>query len=175
MNAPIRRTMLLSSVFAAFLYIGTDGALAIAHLHINFSSSVPLGLYRETPELPGSYAGICLPTNTLTQAAHAGLAIDSGTCPGGVEPILKPVFVATPAHPIAFGQDGFSLDGKLLPNTAPKPRSKTGVPLAHVPFGLYETGLWAISDFSPSSFDSRYFGPVEPGSILFHAQPFLTF
>ncbi len=119
MSAPIGRTMLLSSVFAAFLYVGTGGALEIAHLHINFSNSVPLGLYRETSELPGSYAGICLPTDTLTQAVHTGLAMDSGTCPGGVEPILKPVFVAAPAHPIAFGQDGFSVDGKLLPNTAP--------------------------------------------------------
>jgi len=175
MNSRSKGTVLLTFALVGFFYLGTDALLKAARLHINFSNSVPAGLYRETPERPGSYAAICLPTDTVKQAIHAGLAIDPGTCPGGFEPILKPVFQATETSPIRYGPAGFSVEGKLLPNTAPKSRSRIGAPLAHAPFGIYRNGLWAISAFNSSSFDSRYFGSVDPGSVQFHAKPFLTF
>jgi conjugative transfer signal peptidase TraF len=167
--------MFLICVLVAVLYIATDELLKAARLHINFSNSVPIGLYQEAPELSGSYAGICLPTETVKRAIQAGLAIDPGSCAGGVEPILKPLFLATEASPVRYDQDGFSIDGKLLPNTAPKSRSRTSSLLAHAPFGIYRSGLWAISDFNANSFDSRYFGPVDPATIQFHAKPVLTF
>lgn len=175
MNARPKKTMLLICAIVAVLYIATDELLKTARLHVNFSNSVPVGLYQEVPEPSGSYAGICLPTETVKQAIHAGLAIDLGSCRDGFEPILKPVLQATRTSPIRYDQGGFSVDGNLLPNTAPKSRSKTGAPLAHARFGIYRSGLWAISDFNASSFDSRYFGPVDPASIQFHAKPVLTF
>ena len=175
MNHPRKKFMIVTFAATAFAYLATDALMKAAHLHINFSNSVPVGLYRETVTEAGDYAGICLPKETVAQAVHAGLGIDPGTCPGGFEPILKPVFLASPTSPIRFDHDGFSVHGRLLPNTAPKSRSKTGVLLSHTPFGLYQTGVWAISGFNASSFDSRYFGSVNPGSIQFHAKPFLTF
>lgn len=175
MNARSQKTMLLSFALSVSFYVVTDPLLKAARLHINFSNSVPIGLYREASEQAGSYAAICLSTETVQDAIHAGLAIEHGTCPGGFEPVLKPLFKATETRPIRYDQDGFSVDGRLLPNTAPKTRSRLGMPLAHVPFGIYRSGLWAISAFNSSSFDSRYFGPVHPGSIQFHAKPFLTF
>ena len=175
MNSRSRGTVLLPFALVGLLFLATDALLKGARLHINFSNSVPIGLYREAPEQAGSYAAICLPTNTVQQAIHAGLTIDPGTCPGGFEPILKPVFEATETRPIRYDQHGFSVAGRLLPNTAPKSRSRIGAPLAHAPFGIYRSGLWAISAFNSSSFDSRYFGPVHPGSIQFRAKPFLTF
>ena len=175
MNARCQKTMLLSFALSISVYVVTNPLLKAARLHINFSNSVPVGLYREASERAGSYAAICLPTETVQQAIHAGLTIDPGTCPGGFEPILKPVFQATETRPIRYDQGGFSVDGRLLPNTAPKYRSRIGSPLAHAPFGIYRSGLWAISVFNSSSFDSRYFGPVDPGSIQFRAKPFLTF
>ena len=175
MNARSKNTALLSFALIVFLYVVTDPLLKAVRLHINFSDSVPIGLYREASERAGSYAAICLPTATVQHALQAGLAIDYGTCPGGFEPILKPLFEATETSPIRYDQNGFSVDGRLLPNTAPKSRSRLGTPLAHAPFGIYRSGLWAISAFNSSSFDSRYFGPVHPGSIQFRAKPFLTF
>ncbi len=175
MNAHPKKPMFLTCALIAVCYIATDSLLKAARLHINFSNSVPVGLYQEAPELSDGYAGICLPTKIVKQAIHAGLAIDPGSCPGGLEPILKPVLRATETSPIRYDMDGFSVDGKLLPNTAPKPRSKTGAPLPHARFGIYRSGLWAISDFNASSFDSRYFGPVDPATIQFRAKPVLTF
>ena len=175
MNARSKKTAFLSFALIVFLYVGTDPLLKAARLHINFSNSVPVGLYREASERAGSYAAICLPAETVQHAIHAGLAMEHGTCPGGFEPILKPLFEATETRPIRYDQQGFSVDLRLLPNTAPKSRSWTGAPLAHAPFGIYRSGLWAISAFNSSSFDSRYFGPVHPGAIQFRAKPFLTF
>ncbi len=175
MNKRSKRTAVLILAISGFVYVATDVLLKAAHLHINFSNSVPVGLYRETTEIAEPYAGICLPVSTVTQAIHAGLALDHGTCPGGFEPILKPIFRATETSSIIYGQAGFVVNGKLLPNTAPKTHSETGAPLQHFPFGVYRNGLWAISDFNPNSFDSRYFGPLDPGSIQFYVHPFLTF
>ena len=175
MNARSKKTALLSFALIVFFYVVTDPLLKAVRVHINFSNSVPIGLYREASQRAGSYAAICLPTETVQHAIHAGLAIEHGTCPGGFEPILKPVFQATETSPIRYDQNGFSIDGRLLPNTAPKSRSRIGAPLAHAPFGIYRRGLWAISAFNPSSFDSRYFGPVNPALIQFRAKPFLTF
>lgn len=175
MNARSKKTALLSFALIVLLYGVTDPLLKAARLHMNFSNSVPVGLYREASERAASYAGICLPTEIVQHAIHAGLAMEHGTCPGGFEPILKPLFEATETSPIRYDQNGFSIAGRLLPNTAPKSCSRLGTPLVHAPFGIYRSGLWAISAFNSSSFDSRYFGPVDPGSIQFRAKPFLTF
>ena len=175
MNTRIKGTAVLVLAISASVYVTTDVLLKAAHLHINFSNSVPVGLYRETPALRGNYAGICLPLTTVTQAIHAGLALAHGTCPGGFQPILKPVFRATKSSPISYSQAGFLVNGKLLPNTAPKPHSKIATPLEHFPFGVYRDGIWAISDFNPNSFDSRYFGPLDSGLVQFHVRPFLIF
>ena len=97
-----------------------------------------------------------------------------GDCPGGYAPVLKPVFQATVTQPVVFTQQGFVMDGKLVPNTAPRTRTHSGVVLAHYPFGTYSDGLWAISDFNPNSYDSRYFGPVKEADIRFYVQPLFT-
>ena len=175
MNARHKGTTLLTFALVASLSLATDALLKGARLHINFSNSVPIGLYREAPEQAGSYAAICLPAETVQHAIHAGLTMEHGTCPGGFEPILKPLFEASKTSPIRYAQNGFSIAGRLLPHTAPKSRSRIGAPLTHAPFGIYRSGLWAISAFNSSSFDSRYFGPVDPGSIQFRVKPFLTF
>lgn len=175
MNARSKRTALLAFALIVLLYAITVPLLKAARLHINFSNSVPVGVYREVSERAASYAAICLPTETVEHAIAAGLAMEHGSCPGGFEPILKPLFRATETSPIQYDRDGFSVAAKRLPHTAPKSRSRLGMPLAHAPFGIYRSGLWAISAFNSSSFDSRYFGPVKPGSIQFRAKPFLTF
>lgn len=143
-------------------------------LLMNWSDSVPLGLYRRTPSDEAKYAGFCLPDSTAKTAQWAGLEVPSGICPSHLAPVLKPLLQASPEHPISLSEQGFFVDGKLLKNTAPKPRSRTGAVLEHYQFGRYTNGLWAISDFNANSYDSRYFGPVAPESIRFYAKPVWT-
>lgn len=148
-------------------------AVHFSGLAFNSTDSVPVGFYRQVAN--GPYAAICLPTDTLRWARSRGLDLKDGSCPTGVLPILKPVYLASPQHPIQFSELGFEIDGKLLPNTAPKQYSKTGALLRHIEFGIYREGLFAISSFSRDSFDSRYFGPIATCDIKYRAKPVWTF
>ena len=147
-------------------------------LLMNYSDSVPLGLYRRVPSNSAnraiSYAGFCLPRATANAAIQAGLDVVRGACPGGLAPVLKPVICPSLEQPLIYDAQGFSFNGKLLPNTAPKAQSRTGVELEHYAFGAYTSDTWAVSDFNPNSYDSRYFGPVAPDAIRFYAKPVLT-
>ena len=142
-------------------------------LRLNDSASMPVGFYRVVRS--SNTAAICLPEATLRTAASAGLTLRPGDCPDGKEPILKSVYRATPVTPITFTPSGFIVGNQVLANTAAKLHSKTGVPLDHLPYGTYTAGLWAISNYNASSFDSRYFGPVPESSIRYFVKPFFLF
>ena len=134
-----------------------------------------MGLYCRVPGV-AHYAAICLSESILNTALQAGLVVPKGECPDGKEPILKPLYQATAAAPITFTQSGFVIGNRSLANTVPKLRSRTGAALDHVAFGTYTgAGLWAISDYNPDSFDSRYFGPVSEANVRYYAVPFVLF
>jgi conjugative transfer signal peptidase TraF len=174
MKLPKKCTIGLAIAAIVLAEVGTRAAMKATGLHLNYTASVPVGLYREASKGEAQYAGICLPVGVTNEALHAGLDTIPGECPGGVAPILKPVVEASEAHPIALSDLGFQVDGILIANTAPKPYSRTGKPLTHYPFGAYTKGLWAISKFSADSFDSRYFGPLPDGAIRFYVKPVLV-
>ena len=156
--------------FGLGVFLGLPFAVRLSGIMLNSTDSVPVGLYCQVRT--GPYAGICLEKKAFE---GTGLQLDRGDCPAGVEPILKPLYIASAKHPIRFTEAGFSVDGTLLRNTAPKSYSRTGVMLHHFNFGEYTSGIFAISDFNRDSFDSRYFGPVEPDSIRFYAKPVWMF
>ena len=143
-----------------------------SNLILNTTDSVPIGLYRRTPG--GAYAVFCLSTGAARTALAAGLQIQSGPCPGGIQPLMKPLVQASLAHPLAYGPAGFAVDGKLVPNTAPKTKSKSGHGLEHFAFGTYAEGLWPVSSFNRDSFDARYYGPIRVDQIRFYASPIWT-
>ncbi len=143
-------------------------------LRLNTTDSVPVGWYWENSGRSGPYVGICLGEETLRPALRSGLVIGKGDCPGGLAPILKPLFHASKEQPIVFSEDGFQVNGRWLPNTRPKAVSKEGIALTHAPFGVYTDGDFAISAYNANSWDSRYFGPVDQRTILFYAKPVLT-
>lgn len=174
MSPKAHRTALLAGLASLVLFAGTDVAVHAARLHFNDSSSVPVGLYRETPDGSGKYSAFCLAPAVLRSAQQAGLQLNGGSCPGDVSPVLKVLIRATRSQPLTFSDHGFSVGGTLLPNTAPKPFSGTGKALTHYPFGTYIDGFWAISSYNRDSFDSRYFGPVDQAAIRFYATPVLT-
>jgi conjugative transfer signal peptidase TraF len=161
-------------LFAIVFVCGAPAALRHSTLRWNASASVPTGIYRIVPR-NSRYAEICLPEPVLAIALHAGLFLGPGECPDGKEPILKPIYRATADKPISFGPEGFSIGGRELNNTAAKLCSKTGEPLSHTAYGRYTSGLWAISDYNPDSFDSRYFGAIAETSVRYYAVPFILF
>lgn len=167
-----KTVLVVVAVIAAEL--ATQAAVKASRLRLNYTDSVPVGIYREVPGAAGSFAGFCLSSAVIQRALAAGLQPVRGDCPDQSAPVLKPLFQASAAHPVSFTARGFFVTGKLVPNTAPKAHSRTGAALIHYPFGTYTSGLWAISSFNPNSFDSRYFGPVAPAAIRFYAKPVWT-
>jgi conjugative transfer signal peptidase TraF len=164
-------------VLAAILVVAVAAPFLTKHsgLRFNDTDSLPMGFYRTTPG-PSPFVGVCLPNAIVQRAIVAGLLLPhGGECPNGHVPILKKLYRATGDHPILFDARGFHIAGRLVRNTAPKEKSKTGVPLQHQPFGTYGNGLWVFSDHNPDSFDSRYFGPVNEASIRYYAVPFVLF
>jgi conjugative transfer signal peptidase TraF len=169
------KTAIVAVVAIGFpAYFGIGELLRTSDLRLNLSKSVPVGMYYRTTKT-ARYAAICLSREQLAPAIAAGIDLRPGECQNtGLQPILKPVFEATMDNPIRLAAEGFYVDEKLLSNTAPKKVSLAGKPLTHADFGRYHFGYWAISDFSPDSFDSRYFGPIAPEQIAFYAKPLLT-
>jgi conjugative transfer signal peptidase TraF len=164
-------------IVATVVLVAIAAPLVAKHsgLRFNDTTSLPVGLYRRTPG-PSPYVAICLTKAIVSSAIGAGLSLPSGgECPDGHRPILKKIYRATSDKPITFDAQGFRINGRLLANTAPKEKSKTGVRLQHQAFGTYRDGLWAVSDYNPDSFDSRYFGPVSEASIRYYAVPFVLF
>lgn len=147
--------------------------LVVLPITFNHMASEPIGFYWMTHH-PAPFAQVCLPSETEAQAIRLGVPPNPGTCPGGHEPLLKQLFVASDRHPIFFSAAGFTVDGRLLPNTAPVARTVNGKLLEHIPYGTYTRGLFAISTHHPRSYDSRYFGPVNPKSVARFARPLLV-
>jgi type IV secretory pathway protease TraF len=83
-------------IFAVALSVGIQHSRPL----MNYSDSVPIGLYRRVPASMASYAGFCLPRSTASAALRAGLDVVPGACPGGLAPVLKPVIYPSPKQPL---------------------------------------------------------------------------
>ena len=142
---------------------------------MNWSPSVPLGIYWLTADANAPYLTFCMSRNVLTEAMAHGYEPLHGSCPGGTSWVLKPNLER--AHEVTFSRAGFVIDGHSLPNTAPLARDRFGRALPHYPFGTYLVSrkeVWVVSSYNRRSYDSRYFGPVSRSSVVSYARPLLV-
>ena len=161
---------------ARILFVGLiplPGAFAlfgIAGLRINSSASLPVGLYIASSA--GAFAEFCPDDYGLSAERdyrHKPLLAlwAKGVCPDGAAPLLKPV-VGRAADEIVLSPAGITVNGKLLPHTAPLAQDSAGRPLMHWPFGHYRTApgtLWVASSYNQRSYDSRYLGPIPQRAV----------
>jgi len=156
--------------------LGLAFAAAWAGLRLNDSPSMPTGLYIRTSS--GSNASLvvfCPAEPFATLAAERGYR-SRGNCPDGAEPLAKPI-VARAGDIVELSATGMVVNGRLLQNTPPLATDTAGRPLPHWRFGRYAVApgsVWVASSYSPRSFDSRYFGPVEASEVREHVRPLLT-
>jgi conjugative transfer signal peptidase TraF len=154
---------------APFFIAGTMG------IRINASTSLPLGLYTETPDFRAPLIEFCPQEPYGSFAAGRGYR-SLGNCPDGAAPLMKPV-VAKAGDVVDVSSLGITVNGVLLPNTAPKDQDSKGRPMQPWPFGQYRVPsgfVWVASSYNPWSLDSRYFGPLPVGIIRSHLKPLLT-
>lgn len=163
--------MLIGAVMMGALAGGTAAGLSV-----NATASMPRGLWWVRAGAPierGVVVAVCLPDRTdIRQAAGRGY-ISSGRCPGGDEPLIKPV-AAVGGDVVTVTPAGVAVDGKLLANTRPLARDEAGRTLHPVPAGSYRVApgeLWLLSGHDSRSFDSRYFGGVPVANVIGVARP----
>ena len=119
----VRRAALVAvvvsvAVFQLFGFLG---------LRINTSPSLPVGLYVVTTDGSANLVEFC-PAEPFAALSLIRGYRDAGTCPDGGAPLLKPI-VAKAGDLVELSARGISVNGQLLPNTAPLPKDTKGRPL----------------------------------------------
>jgi len=168
-------TSLLVLTFGAGTLVLALVALS-AGLRLNDSPSMPTGLYVRTWSNSSTSLVVFCPAEPFARLSVERGYRSRGNCPDGAEPLAKPI-AARPADVVELSAKGMSVNGQLLPNSAPLATDTAGRPLPHWPFGKYVVApgtLWVASSYNPRSFDSRYFGPVKASQVREHVRPLLT-
>jgi conjugative transfer signal peptidase TraF len=157
--------MLLVSVMATLCGVSLPGLLGV---RINMTASLPKGIYLITNDEDAPLVEFC-PQGVFSALSAVRGYRPRGLCPDGAAPILKPV-IAHSGDTVGLNTDGIRVNGRLLPNTAPRLVDTAGRPLPAWPPGVYSVApatVWVASNYHPDSFDSRYFGPI-PLDIIRH-------
>jgi conjugative transfer signal peptidase TraF len=161
---------------AATLMIGMALAGA-AGLRVNATASMPRGLWRvavtEARVERGAIASVCPPDGAaIREAARRGY-LPAGPCPGGYEPLVKPV-AAIAGDLVTITARGVAVNGTPVADTAQLEEDSAGRPLRPIPSGTYRVpvgAVWLLSGHDPRSFDSRYFGAAPTANIQGIARP----
>jgi conjugative transfer signal peptidase TraF len=163
------------AITAALVLVGSFQICGFVGVRFNTSPSLPVGVYITTTDSGADLVEFC-PAEPFASLAVTRGYRDAGICGDGAAPLLKPV-AASSGDVVELSAAGLSVNGILLPNTAPLLRDTKGRPLKAWPFGRYVVlpdTVWVASSYNPRSFDSRYFGPLSIAAIRYRLKPFLT-
>jgi conjugative transfer signal peptidase TraF len=165
--------------------VGASIALAVvglqrADLRINFTGSMPIGIYLLSPLPPGAVkrgmiVAACAPSKAAEMGHQRGY-LAAGSCADRTELLLKFV-AATAGDEVDVTPAGVSVNSCRLDLSRSAARDRSGRKLTRWPGGHYRlsTGqvwLYAAND---QSWDSRYWGPASDGDIVGEALPLLVF
>jgi conjugative transfer signal peptidase TraF len=149
-----------------------------AGARINTTRSIPVGLYwtSTAPVEKGAYVMFCPPQVGVFDDAKERGYIGSGFCQGGYGYMMKRVLAAKD-DTVTVTDDGVRVNGELLPHSKPIQADKAGRPLPRFQADAYTLGnveLLLMSDASDTSFDGRYFGPINRSQIQTVIRPVFT-
>lgn len=175
-NVAKRITVGVAIAGAAVLVLGA--ACYAAGARINTTKSIPVGLYWTTsaPVEKGAYVLWCPPKAGVFDDAKERGYIGAGFCAGGYGYMMKRVLAAKDDAG-AVADDGVRVNGELLPLSAPIKADKAGRPLPRYQSNSYTLGnseVLLMSDVSATSFDGRYFGPINRSQIKTVIRPVIT-
>jgi conjugative transfer signal peptidase TraF len=175
-----RRTELTACAVGTLVAV-TLGAAWSAGLRVNETASMPRGLWQvsgvATLLVRGRIVTACLPDTASTREAVARGYLSAGWCPGGYEPLVKPV-AAIAEDVVTVTPQGVAVNDRLVDNTAQHVRDDAGRPLRPFPPGIYRVmpgQVWLLSGHDGRSFDSRYFGPVPVTNVQGLVRPLWVF
>ncbi|MDH6268249.1 conjugative transfer signal peptidase TraF [Rhizobium sp. SG_E_25_P2] len=176
MTTQQRRAIVVLSMAAVAAILLVVTAVAGGY-RVNLTPSEPLGLWRivplDRPVAVNDLVFICpLATAEMGEARARGY-LRSGSCPGGVAPLIKTVIAVAGQH-VEIG-DSVSVDGRVVSSSSLALRDGKGRPLTPFPSGIVPPGHVFLYSAFPGSYDSRYFGPVPISGILGLAQEVFTY
>ena len=158
------------TLFACSLLVGIFAAKWLGY-RINWTPSLPVGIWRQLTVPPkierGQIVIICPPPSAAFLEARARGYLSDGDCPGGLEPMLKPV-AAIAGDVVQLTAKGIVLNGAAQPRSTALAADKADRPLQALPAGrltIPEGEVFLLSTVNGESFDSRYFGPL-PVSVI---------
>lgn len=145
---------------------------------VNTSKSIPLGLYwaNDTPVERGSYVLFCPPQVGVIAEARLRGYLTAGFCPGDYGYMMKKV-VATKNDVVSITDAGVNVNGTLMPHSVPVKADSAGRALPRfqsASFTIGDSEVFLMSDVSATSFDGRYFGPVNRSQIKTVIVPVFT-
>ena len=171
-RAAKRLALGVAGVAVLSIVCGVSGA------RINTTKSIPVGLYwtSSAPVEKGAYVMFCPPHADVFDAARERGYIGAGFCPGGYGYMMKRVLAAK-ADAVNITEDGVRVNGEQLPLSAPLKTDKAGRTLPRYSAQAFTVGsseLLLMSDVSGTSFDGRYFGPIDRSQITTVLRPVFT-
>lgn len=162
-----KAALVAAATSCALLAIG-----ALCHAlgaRINTSRSIPVGLYWTSGRdvARGAYVLVCPPqVGVMAEARRRGY-LPAGFCPGGYGFMMKQV-AALREDVVNIDNAGVKVNGVLLPWSAPLAQDAHGRPMPRyqsTDFIIGNSEVLLMSDVSSTSFDARYFGPVNLAQI----------
>jgi conjugative transfer signal peptidase TraF len=166
------RTVAIGVVISMLLLWGAIGA----GLRINGTHSFPVGVYRVRHKRPekGDLVTVdppALPVFTLAkERGYLNVAFSP-------TPHLLKRLAGVAGDRVTIDSAGVEVNGIRLANSAPCNRDGAGRPLQLYALKDHILGpdqVLLMSDYSPSSFDARYFGPLQATTIESVITPLLT-
>jgi conjugative transfer signal peptidase TraF len=163
--------------FATVVFVGY--VIVTLHLRFNFTSSMPLGIYRlvpvsKRPIQRGMLVAVCA-SPEVAKLGRRRRYLAVGPCPHDSELLLKTV-AAVAGDYVDNSVTGVAVNGCLLPHSSSL-RYDTArrrlLPWSEAHHQLQRGQLWLYAD-DDRSWDSRYWGPSATTDVWAGAMPLLT-
>ncbi|MDF7677044.1 conjugative transfer signal peptidase TraF [Neisseriaceae bacterium ESL0693] len=171
----VMKYIIIGLIIVGVVVIG----LGVAGGRINTTKSIPIGLYWTTsePVKKGSYVIWCPPKTQIFDEAKNRGYIGAGFCTGGYGYMMKRILAAK-NDVLTITDEGVQVNGVMLPFSKPIKTDFAGRLLPHYHVDNYKLGNYEVllmSDVSSTSFDGRYFGPINLSQVKTVILPVITF
>jgi conjugative transfer signal peptidase TraF len=171
MKRRLRRAVLFLSPVALAL-------VGLASFRVNHTHSFPVGVYWMAPKGPaiGDLVIFEPPKTPAFEMALQRGYLGRGGDRQRYETMLKRL-VAIGGDVVTIDAAGVTVNGRMLVNSKPMPVDEGGRPMPQLRLHDYRLGAGEVllmSDYSPTSFDGRYFGTIPRAQIQSVAWPICT-
>jgi conjugative transfer signal peptidase TraF len=153
--------------------------VTLSGLRINRSHSFPPGLYWVASKTPARNDLVFFlpPHRGVFDLAKARGYIGSSSIDSTGSELMLKRLVAEAGDVVSIDASGVTVNGRAIRNSMPQAADQAGRPLPVcrlTQYRLEKSEILAMSDYSPLSFDARYFGPIPVGCIQSVVTPILT-